>query len=69
MAENALSAALSDPVRSRNLALILGALGGPLIAIGIAIESVPLLVLGVIGLAASGAVWTIRGIKEDQVKE
>jgi|GEM_PF-7012301 len=68
MAGNTFNEIFDDPKRSQKLALTLGALGGPFVALGITLESVPVLILGIIGLAASGAVWTIRGIKEDQVE-
>lgn len=67
MANAKLGETLADPERSRNLALGLGALGGPLIALGIALESMPVVVVAMVVLAASAAVWTMRGIREDQV--
>ena len=56
-----------DPTKSRKLALGLGVLGGPLVAIGIAVESTIVTTIGVVVLAASGATWAIRGVKEDQI--
>jgi len=58
-----------DPARSQNLALGLGAAGAPLIAIGVSIDSGVMQIIGAIVLAASGAVWAIRGFKEDSVAE
>ncbi len=58
-----------DPKKSQTLALVLGALGAPLIAIGIAIESTLILIVGILVLGASGAAWAIRGVKEDQVAD
>ncbi len=59
----------NDPKKSAYLALGLGFLGGPLVAIGIAAESVVVLVIGIILLAASGIAWAIRGVKEDELSE
>ena len=58
-----------DPARSQTLALILGGLGGSLVAVAIAFELTALVIIGALVLAASGAVWAIRGVKEDQVAE
>lgn len=48
------------------LALALGVIGGLLTAIGFGIESLPVLVIGVVVVASSGAVWMIQGIREDR---
>jgi len=69
MSDNRSDGFFDNPKHTRNLALGLGALGGALVAIGISLEWVPMLVLGAITLAASGATWAVRGIKEDQAAE
>ena len=48
--------------------MALGVIGGPLVAIGFATESVPVLVVGIIALIASGVIWALRGVREDQLK-
>jgi len=58
-----------DPKKSMQVALGLGALGGPLVAIGAAIDSSVVLIIGVIVLMASGVTWAVRGVKEDEAKE
>lgn len=57
-----------DRKRSFQLAMALGVIGGPLVAIGFATESVPVLVVGIIALIASGVIWALRGVREDQLK-
>ena len=58
-----------DPVRSRNLAMALGVLGGIITAIAVGISNTPVLVIGVVVLMASGITWAIRGVKEDQAAQ